>query len=94
MKPLKYKSHHDVTLTGTDTIVAVFEAIIDEGEANILVSQMCKLFCFYLIIRIQYNPASNNDNEGSDDGAYVSGITDEDKDDVVRVLPANLILYH
>ena len=36
-------------MTGTDTIVAVFEATIEEREDNVLVSQMCKLFCPYLV---------------------------------------------
>ena len=39
-----------------------------------------------------YNPAANNDYEGSSEGACVSRMTDED--DVVRKLPANLIPYH
>ena len=44
---------------------------------------------------IQHNPAANNnDDEGSSEGAYVSGMNDEDEDDMVRMLPANLILYH
>ena len=39
-----------------------------------------------------YNPAANDDYEGSSEGAYVSRMTDED--DVVRKLPANQMLYN
>ena len=41
---------------------------------------------------LQYNSAANNDDKGSSEGACVCGITDDDEDDVIRVLPANLML--
>ena len=46
-------------------------------------------------MHIQYSPAANDDDyEGSSEGACVSGMTDDDEDYVVRMLPANQILYH
>ena len=36
-------------MTGAEAIVAIFEATIDEREDIVLVSQMCKIFCPYLV---------------------------------------------
>ena len=36
-------------MTGAEAIVAMFEATIDEREDIVLVSQICKLFCPYLV---------------------------------------------
>ena len=46
---MKSKSCHDVAATGADTIVVAFEATIEEGEDEFLVSQMCRLLCPYLM---------------------------------------------
>ena len=43
---------------------------------------------------LQYNPTANNDDKRSSEGACVSGITDDDEDDMIRVLPANLMLWN